>query len=179
MEKNEELELDTEETSEEDSTDWKEEAIKLRAEKGIIQRERTKALKALEELKSQAQKEPTPQDKLDYGTKAYLLANGIKNGEMDFFEQHLKESKMTPEQLLSNKHFLSALEERRGGEEVRDAIPEGTKRSNSSARNSVDYWLKKDALPPIDQPDLRREVVNARLKSEASVSKFSSNPVIK
>jgi hypothetical protein len=72
---------------------------------------------------------------------------------------------------------MAELKDLRDDRSAKDAIPNGSKRSQQSTRDTVDYWLSKGELPPVSQRELRLEVVNARIKRESSASQFTNNPV--
>ena len=91
----------------------------------------------------------------------------------------MKETGKTLEEVLASKYFRAELKELREQKASADAIPDSSKRSGQSPKDSVDYWLAKGEMPPADQPQLRREYVNAKLKQETSGSKFTSRSVIK
>jgi len=114
----------------------------------------------------------------DYAQKAYLVANGIKGKkEQELAQEFVKNTGKELDDIVENKFFQAELKELREADASANAIPKGSKRSASSPRDSVDYWLAKDELPentPENQ-ELRRQVVNARYKRETSGSKFSSS----
>lgn len=174
---NEDLDEELDESLDEDTTDWKAEAKK---QAGIAKRNATK-LKKLQtkpETKTETKKESETKETLDYGQKAFLVANGIKGKEeIDLVKEYLANGKELDD-VVENKHFQNDLKDLREAKAVKDATPSGSKRSGTSARDSVDYWLAKGELPPTDQVQLRRDVVNARMKKETSGNKFSSNPVV-
>lgn len=122
----------------------------------------------------------TTNSELDYGQKAFLVANGIKGSdEIAFVTEVMKSTGRSLEQVLESKYFQAELKEMRDAKSVTEAIPKGTKRTATTARNEVEYWIQKGELPP-DTPEnrkLRQEVVNARIKSSGDTSPFTSNPV--
>lgn len=109
----------------------------------------------------------------DYGEKAFLTANGIKGTEEHEFAQRLqKQTGLDLDTLIEDNYFKTKLTEYREGKTTSAAIPNGTKRANNSSVDTVEYWIAKGELPPKDQVDLRRKVVNARLKKEDSKGVF-------
>ena len=161
---------------EEETTDWKAEATKLR-EKAIAQRERTKVLKQkLAEKEVEAKKvsktfEKKKSDELDYAQKAYLRSSGIEPNEFDFVNKQIQESGMELEKILENGYFQHQLKEHRDAKAVLKATPSGNNRgSGESSKNSVDYWLNKGELP--EDPKLRAEVVSERYNREKSSQGF-------
>lgn len=120
----------------------------------------------------------TKSGELDYGQKAFLVANGVKGKEeVSLVQEFMENTGKSLDDVLESKYFQSELKELRGSKASQDAIPKGSKRAGSSSKDSVDYWLAKGELPentPENQ-DLRRQVVNAKYKRETSGNKFSSN----
>lgn len=160
-----------------DSTDWKAEAEKL---KGINQRLKTKLEKAGKPKESKA----TPQDKqtgeLDYGQKAFLKAYDIDvtdADELNTVKDYLSAGKSLDE-IVNNKHFKNDLSDIREKKAVKAATPSTSKRSSNSVKDNVDYWIKKGELPPSDNPELRRKVLNERISREKNKNKFSSTPIV-
>lgn len=178
---------DIEEVQDEDGndiTDWKGQAEKGL---GMAKRFKTKVQKLQEELenykKANPPKEPEKpdqsQDKKEFGyaEKAYLRAEGIEAKHFPFVKEAMEDTGKSIEDILASKYFQAELKERREADATEEAIPEGTKRGGTAARDTVDYWLKKGELPPYDQTELRRKVVNERIKQEGEGSKFTDRPV--
>jgi hypothetical protein len=159
--------------SEEDLTDWKAEAEKY---KGMASRYKTER----DKLKAKKAEAPKKENKdLDYGQKAFLVASGIKGSEeIELVKQYLASGKELDE-IIENKHFQNDLKDLRDDKAIKAAIPSNTKRSGTSTRDSVDYWLAKGELPPPDQVELRRQVVNAKIKSQSTGNPFSQNSVVR
>lgn len=144
-----------------DTTDWKSEALKYKA---ILERNKNKP----KETKTNNSGE------LDYGQKAFLAANGVKGSdEMKLVQEIMRNTgKKDLESVLESKYFKSELEDLRALRSTAEANPSGSKRSGQSSADSVDYWIAKGELPPASNPELRRQVVNARLKKSESGSPF-------
>lgn len=187
IEVEETLDLPEVKEGEEDTTDWKAEATKLR-EKAIRQRERTKILK--EQLKAntpKAEAKAEPEKKsgeLGYSELAYLRADGIKDkAEIALVKEVMEDTGKSLQDVIDSKYFQSALKEHRDAKASADAVPKGTKRSGQSASDSVDYWIAKGENPPNtpENTQLRRDVVAARMKAQAESSPFapSSKLIIK
>lgn len=156
----EEETLEAEEEPEEDSTDWKAEALKYKA---ILERNKSKSADT-------TTNKPTKSNDFGYDVKAYLKASGIKATEFDFVKAELKRSGMKDvDALLENEYFNAALEKHRAVSKTSEAIPRGN-RSGGVATDSVEYWLSK----PFEEvpQDKRREVVNARIAKEKNQGKF-------
>ncbi len=150
------------ETSKEDETDWKAEALKYKA---ILDRNKNKKAK----IKTEAKKS----DEFDYGELAFLNANDIKDSdEIDFAKKLQKQTGQELRDLIGDEYFQSKLNSYREGRATEKAMPKGSKRSNNSTVDSVDYWIAKGELPPVEQRELRYKVVNARIKKEEAGTKF-------
>ena len=171
----EETEETTEATETESEVDWKAEAEKFKASairyKNQVEKLKTTPKEAPTEIKNEGKG-------FDYAEKAYLKASGIKVDEFDFVREVAQSTGKSLDDILENKYFQADLKERREAKSVSDALPTGTKRSGNTARNTVDYWVAKGELPPADQVDLRRQVVNERIKRENQKSRFSDNPIV-
>lgn len=144
-----------------DERDWKAEALKLRA---ILDRNK----ESNKELKNKSLKNKS--DDLDYGQKAFLVANGIKGeDEIKLAKQYMSETGKTLEQVLDSKFFKSDLEEMRELSKTRNATPE-SRRSGTVPTDSVDYWMTK----PIEEvpQEMRIKVVNKRLEQSNSKGVF-------
>ena len=194
IDKNDQIDINEEDIKEEDysedeladdTIDWKAEALKS---KGIAKRRATKLAKVKEKLALQVEskteapvkKEDLQTKEFDYGQKAFLTANGIKTAEeQEIVRNWMENTGKILDDVPDNKYLQAELKELREAVVVKGAIPTGNKRSAPAPKDTVDYWLAKGELPPEDQIQLRRDVVNARYKKESpSTSKFSSNPVV-
>lgn len=117
-------------------------------------------------------------DDLDYGQKAYLVANGIKGDEMNVVKEFMANTGKSLDDALDNKYLQAELKEFREAKATAAAVPGNTKRSGQSGASTVEYWIAKGELPPASDRELRQKVVNARIKSESNTSMFTSNPVV-
>jgi hypothetical protein len=180
MSSNEEVEvedIDIEVDEEDDTTDWKAEAEKY---KGIANRYKSKLDKAKTAPEKKETKETNKELTFDYGQKAYLIANGIKGKEeTDFVKNFMEKTGKDLDEVLDNKYFMQELKDFRDDKTAKEAMPSGTKRSGQSGRDSVEYWIAKGELPPNDQVELRRQVVNAKIKSQGTTNVFSARPVVR
>jgi len=150
-----------EDDSEEDSTDWKAEALKYKA---ILDRNKNK--------KPETKKASTSND-LDYGAKAFLAVQGIKGAdELKLVKDFMANTGKDLDSVVESKHFKAELDEMRELKRTADATPTGNRRTGQSARDSVEYWIAKGELPPQSDAELRRKVVNARMKKEGSGAVF-------
>src|SRR3990167_6918439 len=134
----ENLELPTVEEGEEDTTDYKAEALKLR-DKAIAQRERTKALKKeladtkkAVEIAAGLKKEPTPvkTDELSETQLDYLDLKGISDqDDIDLIHNVMKRTGQTIRQALNDDYVVKKLEVNKAQREVKAATPSNTKRA--------------------------------------------------
>jgi hypothetical protein len=123
-------------------------------------------------------KEEKKSEGLDRIDRAVLRTEKITDAEeIKLVESIMKETGKTVEQVLESRFFQSELKEMRDLKKTEDATPSGQKRSGTSTRDTVDYWISKGELPPMSDPELRRKVVNAKMAKEKSVSQFSTNPI--
>jgi hypothetical protein len=174
------------EEGKQDTTDWKAQAQTaheaLKKAQGIAKRFQTK-LSKLSEPKAPASEPAKPanqQKGFDYAEKAYLKSSGINADEFDFVKEVMDATGKTDiDAILGSKYFQAELKERRDLKATEVATPSGTKRAGNTTRDQVDYWIAKGELPPADQAELRRAVVNARIKSEKSKTNFTSQAVVK
>lgn len=167
-----------------DITDWK--AIALdrtqaaERNRGIAQRYRTKFEKAKDGTQPKDEKPPSKSDELDYGQKAFLIANGVKDAdEIKLVKDIMQNTGKSLDDVVSSKYFQNEINEIREAKKVENAIPSGTKRGSPSSADTVEYWISKGELPPASERDLRQKVVNARIKTEKQTNVFTNNPVVR
>ncbi len=142
------------------------EARKARLERQLEQHKK----KHPELYRSDDTKRSKKSDGLDYGQKAFLIANGIKGEqEMGLVEEAMKRTGETLDAVLENPYFKSQLDDIRALAKTAEATPKGGK-VGGTAVDSVDYWLTK---PIEDVPaDMRIKVVNAKLERDKSKGVF-------
>ena len=144
----------------------------------------------LKELKGKTKEEKlTPEaslvkpGELDYGQLAFYnsKSDSVKiehDEDIEFLKSTIEETGKSQQIILNSKWFASDLKEKQAVRATQDAIPSSTGRSTPSAKDTVDYWLAKGDLPPTDQIQLRRDVLNARIEGEKSGDKFTDKPFI-
>ena len=171
----------SEEELNDETTDWRAKALEL---KGLNQR-RANKLKKAKELLSKPPPSPLPppppppeKKEFDYGEMAYLEAKGVSEEDYDYLLQESQNTGKPLKNLLGFKYVQEALASKKEERQTKEALPTGGKRSTSSARDSVEYWLAKGELPPWSEPELRRKVVNAKIKREEAKSTFTDNPIV-
>lgn len=137
-----------------------------------LERQKEQLLKKHPELgKTESKERATPSS--DLGEKAFLIANGYKEAdEIALAKKLTKETGKDLESLLGTTYFQTELNKLREDRAEQNATPKGSKRSNNSSVDSVEYWIAKGELPPASEVQLRRDVVNARMKKEESKGVF-------
>lgn len=172
---------------EEDKTDWKaiaqERQDALTKTQGIANRFKTKLSKQSAPANPSNPANPAPTNDqpkgFDYAQKAYLKASGINADEFDFVKEVMDGTgKSDIDAILGSKYFQAELKERRELKATAEATPKGTTRAGQTTRNDIDYWIEKGELPPADQVELRRKVVNAKISKAKASSQFTSTPVV-
>ena len=150
--------------NQEDNTDWQARAREL---EGRLKRAEKKLSRT-----SDSTSTPSKTGDFDYGQKAFLVANGVKSSdEMSLVKEIMKDTGKNLDQVLESKYFTRELEELREARKTASAIPNSSKRSNNSSRDSVEYWVAKGELP--EDRELRSKVVKAKWKNSSSVNPFA------
>jgi hypothetical protein len=181
----ENLDLPEVQEGEDDTTDYKAEAIKLR-EKAIAQRERTKELKAqlktFTEKKVEAKLEnKSESNDLDSGQKALMVAYGLKTkAEQALAQAYKLRTGDDVDTLMEDDIFqgkLAKLRETAASSQASAATAGG--RTSAPAQDSVDFHLEKYESGQVkleDMPfEMREQVLEKALKKQANASKFVFN----
>lgn len=176
-----EVEVPELEPDEEDSTDWKAKTFEYQGKakelRGIGKKWQSKYEKLAQdprllkplETQTAPPAETKPED-LDYGKKAFLIANGIKADEHQLVKDELAKSKLSLEELVENEYFQAKLKRVRELRTSENATPKNTNRTGQSAADTVEYWIAKGELPP--DRSLREKVVRARRDAEKNKNVF-------
>lgn len=139
------------------------------AKRARLQRELDRLNKKFPTEKPTSKKINTP----DYAELAYLAAKGIDDAaEIEFVKKISNTSGLSLQDTIKDEFVQAKLKSMREAAAVEDAVPRGTKRSNTQARDNVDYWIAKGELP--EDVDLRRKVVNERIKRETQKNVFGA-----
>ena len=163
-----EIELDLDEEQEEVKPQKPTESLEAR--KARLERQLAQTLKKMGVTN---EKKEVPQNQNDLGESAFLIANGLKESdERSLAKKLAKETGKDLESLLETTYFQTELKSLREQKATSNAIPTGSKRSNNSGVDTVEYWIAKGELPPSSEVDLRRQVVNARMKKQESKGMF-------
>lgn len=164
-------ELQEEETTEEKPVEKPTESPEARYSR--LKRQQEQLLKKHPELGET--KTEKKSDNLDYGQKAYLIANGIKGTkEIDLTNRLKLETGKDLDSLLETTYFQSELAKLREQTTTDNANPRGGKGGKNSSVDTVDYWIAKGELPPSSETQLRRDVINARLNKETKGTFYNS-----
>ena len=129
-------------------------------------------------LKNKEDKQTSKKDSFDYGELAYLEAKGVSEHCHNFLFEESQRACKELKELLGFEYIKEGMKKITDEKASEDAIPDGSKRAGKTVKSSIDYWLSKGQLPPADQPELRREYVNAKMKKETDSSKFTDKPVV-
>lgn len=171
------------EEGQEDTTDYKALAQKMQ---GMAKRFQTrmkklseKAAEAKPEAKTEVKADKGKQEVLDRIDRAVLSVKGITEPEeIELVERRKAETGRPLEDLLDSSWFKQELKELRDSNLSFTAMPKGSRRSGQAARDSVEYWIQKGELPPRNQVQLRRDVVNAKMHRQKQGNVFTDDPVV-
>jgi len=185
-----ETETNTEVVETEESTDSPETKVEKpkesdEARRGRLQREVTRLNKKLGIEDKPKEPEAKKSEDVDYAQEAYLLANNIKEAdEIELAKERMVETGKSLKEVVGNKYFQQDLKDLREAKSVKEALPTSSKRSSTSARDTVEYWRTKIAnskgtVTLLDIPDvkLRRQVLNAGLQTIKETNHFTDNPL--
>lgn len=150
---------DTEET-----TDWQARAREL---EGRLKR----AEKKLSRNDSDSTKAPSKTGDFDYGELAYLAAKNIEtNDELKLVKDIMSNTGKNLREVLQSKYLTAELNEMREMKKSQNAIPNSSKRTSQSGKDTVDYWLAKGEMPP--DRELQSKVVKAKIAANSSNFRF-------
>lgn len=178
-----ELELDT--TEDEATTEDKgkvtetPEAKKARLERQLAQVNKKLGIKPEAKVeKNVDETESNNKGGLDKVDRMILRSEGIKSAdEIALVEEFMKVKGQDIDTILESRVFKAELKALRDEAKAEDAIPSNSKRSTNSNRNSVEYWLAKGEMPPANEPQLRRDYVNAKITKTKERTMFSDTPI--
>lgn len=173
-----EIDLDEEEATEEETPEAKpresDEAKEARLERQLSQLRKKRGIETPKQAKQAEVK-----DELGIIERRILRLDGIKSDEeISLVQEFMKDTGKDFESVIESRAFKAELKALREEKATEDALPRGTKRSSNSSKSNVEYWLAKGELPPASDVQLRREVVNAKMKQIESRSQFSDTPII-
>jgi len=168
-----------------DTTDWKSLALK---NQGIAKRFKTKLEKVKELKQQELEKKPEipekkEKDSFDYAELAYLEgARGITEEEdQNYILQEVKTTGKNLKEVVNFNYIKEKLQENKEARITKNALPQGGNRGTSN--KDLDYWgaqiaSGKAKLSDIPDKNLRREVLNNRIKTEQDKSKFAPDSVV-
>ena len=178
------LDLPEVKEGEEDTTDWKAEAQKLR-DKAIAQKERTVQLKQrakeaeakLVELAKGSTKGDTTSkaDGLDETALDYLDVKGVTDrDDIKVVEDIVKKTGMTVREALKDDYVVAKLAANKATRDLKDATPSGTKRSGGNQGTDLQTSIAKYEASGYDEKTLpedfaqRTAIVNAVAKKNST-----------
>lgn len=174
-EEQQEEEQEEESSEEAPSEEQEEESLEERVKRLEQERdqERSERVKQERIAKRRANQEDTS-TKQDYGQKAYLVAQGIKDPEeQEVVFNAMQRTGDELENVVNDEFIQNKIQKLRNDKEAEQATPKSSGRSGSPASDSVEYWVQKGELPPKDQkPQLRRDVLQAMRKQSRRPKKF-------
>jgi len=152
-------------TEEQDTTDWK---AKYEETQARLKRAETK----LEKSKIDRKVEEKLQEKnseLDETQLDYLDLKGISEpDEVELVHSIMLKTGKSLRETLKDDYVLTKINKLRQQNELKDATPGATRRSNSGEINTVDYWYaryEQTGQLPKDF-NLRSEVINRKIQQE-------------
>lgn len=181
-----ELDLHEEESDvegEEGEIDWKARALTAegKAKRYFSSHRELQAFKRVQAEEKPAPEKEASKEKLEFGLDEVNFLHW-KNIDEEFFPRILKEVNDTGKRLQDVVKFKYLLDEYKDWQDqkaVENALPKDTKHGGGTiSRDTVDYWLAKGELPPKDQKELRRKVVEAKIKREEGKAMFTDNPIV-
>lgn len=119
--------------------------------------------------------QPPPKKGFDLGEKAYLKSMDVDVEDFEYIQEAMEDSGKSLDSLLETKWFQNDLKERKESRATAMAMPKDTRRATSSARNTVDYWIQKNELPPREEWDLRKQVLAEKLKRAKNKNQFADD----
>lgn len=175
---NESTEDSTEESNEElDKAKEVAENQKIRAEKAEAENKKLKA-EAKAKVETETPKNDEQSDEPDYARLAFLEGKGIKHpDDQKIVQDEATRLKLPLTDILGMEHIKSKLKDAKDQREAEKGMPEGSGKSSSGNKTSVEYWKnKKDKDGNYETPSdnkLANEVIDARIKKEKSDNMFS------
>ncbi len=177
----EETETDSSDNKEDSEEASKETKPKLSAEALLAIHER-QAKKLRKELGLSEEKPKKKSESIDYAQEAYFIAQGVKEAdEKELVKDWVANTGKSLIDAFENKFLLRDLEGLREAKAVKLATPSNSKRTGTSATDTVDYWkakIESGKATLLDIPDvkLRRKIVNSKLETAKGGNHFTDNP---
>lgn len=165
-----------EKTEEGEQPDFEAELKKVRDEAAKYRRLYEKSQKASTQASDEEGKTTEKKQDTDFGyaEKAYLNSLGITGSDAhNLIFDIARKTGDSLDDIAQSEYVQGKLKALK----TQEATPSGTKRANTSARDTVEYWIEKGELPPADQIELRRKVVNEKLKRAKSGNRFGNTDV--
>ena len=120
-----------------------------------------------------------PNEDFSTGDIALMEQRGHKSiEEQDYIAESMDKYNLSLKEVLADDYHQAKMKGIKDSIAVKEATPSGRGRTPASGKQSVEYWLAKGGLPPENDVKLRRDVLNARIKSEERGNKFAPQSVI-
>lgn len=175
------LEMDLEDETVDETPTQQKPKMSLEAKRAMLARQLSRLDKKLgnNSEKPEPKKEEVSKEGLDRIDRAILRGEKITSqDEIELVESIKRETGKDVESILESRYFKSELKALREDKMSDDATPKSNNRATSQNRNTVEYWLAKGEMPPMSEPKLRQDYVNARISKEKSRSQFSETPIV-
>lgn len=132
-----------------------------------------------EESQRSEKKTTSSNDGLGFGEKAYINSLGYTDAEDHaYIEQVMQETGQDLDTVMSKKYVQAELKENAEDRKTRAATETkgDSRRTQSSSKTEVDYWIKKGEMPPKENTALRRKVIAKRraLDPMGKANKFNN-----
>lgn len=149
---------------------------KIRAEKAEAEAKKPKEKKEETETPKNDEQSNEP----DYAKLAFLEGKGVKHpDDQKIIQDEAQRLKLPLTDILGMEHIKAKLKDSQDQREAEDGMPDGKGTKVGTNKTSVDYWKDKKnkdgsyATP--DDLELAEKVIEARVKTEESGSKFSDD----
>jgi len=153
-------------------------STKVRAEKAEAEAKKPKDKKKEIETPKNDEQSNEPDYATTVAQKAFLNSKEITHtDDQEYLFKEAKLLRRNPEDILDMEHVKMHLKNAKDQREAEDGMPDGKGKIVGTSKTSVDYWKdkrKKDGT--YDTPDdleLANKVIDARIKTEENVNKFS------
>jgi hypothetical protein len=137
-----------------------------------------KTEKPPEPKKEPEAKIPEKPNELDYGQKAFLKTYGISGpDELTLVKSWVERTGDALDNLVDDEIFNARLKNLRDAKAAKDALPINPKRGPIiSSRDKAEFWADK---PFSEVPEnLKKDVLNLKIKNERESDKFGGNKII-
>ena len=178
-EQNQEENLNNENTPRENEEENQDSSLREELEKAKAEAAKYKRLFNKTNKKAENKEQKTNEDfSFGYAEKAYLNTLGYKEPEIqEIIVEEAKATGKSLEEVTQFKYLQEMIQEKRVSIENAKANVRSDERGGNTSVDSVEYWIAKGELPPADQVELRRKVVNAKIARAKNKTKFGTGEV--